>query len=127
MEMVGKSGPTWAFESGWHCYPQVDCNFQMPHTLIHYYRAIELSSTQMLAFAAASDWSRVSDCAQFCGELIQQLGRTKLQSGLTAGQQAEKKQIMMRILAIDAQIRHLAEPAAARYAQQYRHSATRTH
>lgn len=79
----------------------------------------------MLAFAAASDWMRVSDRAQICGELIQQLARANRQSGLTAEQQVEKKQIMKRILAIDAQIRHLAEPAAARYAQQYQHSAAR--
>jgi flagellar protein FliT len=98
----------------------------MTHPLINHYRAIELSSAQMLAFAAASDWGRVGDCKQVCGELIEQLDRAKLQSGLTAGQQAEKNQIMKRILAIDAQIRHLAEPAAARYARRYWHGPAHT-
>jgi flagellar protein FliT len=91
----------------------------MSHTLLNHYRAIELSSMQMLAFAAASDWSRVGDCAQFCGTLIQQLGHAELQSDLSPEQREEKTQIMKRILAIDAQIRHLAEPAAARYARRY--------
>ncbi len=102
----------------------------MPHNLIHHYRAIELSSMQMLAFAAASDWGRVHDCERACGELIAHLkacsNRAKMQSDLTLEQQAEKTQIMKRILAIDAEIRHLAEPAAARYASRYRHAAAQT-
>ena len=102
----------------------------MPYALINYYRAIEFSSIQMLAFAAASDWGGVSHCAQFCGELVQQLGRAKLCAGLTASQQLEKNQIMKRVLAIDAQIRYLAQPGAARNAYQYPQypgSATRAH
>jgi hypothetical protein len=99
----------------------------MPHTLINHYRAIELSSAQMLAFAAASDWGRVSDCERVCGELIKRLSGIKAQSGLSPQQLVEKNQIMKRILAIDAEIRHLAEPAAARYARRYRHAAAQTH
>jgi flagellar protein FliT len=98
----------------------------MPHTLIHHYRAIELSSAQMLAFATASDWGRVGDCERACGELIAQLSRAKMQPGLTPPQQAEKNRIMKRILAIDAEIRQLAEPAVARYAGRYRHGTVHT-
>ena len=98
----------------------------MSNSLIHHYRAIELSSAQMLAHAAASDWDRVIDCEQMCGVLIHQLSRAKLQTELLPEQRAEKTAIMKRILAIDAQIRHLAEPAAARYARRYRHPVTRT-
>lgn len=98
----------------------------MPYTLINHYRAIELSSAQMLAFATASDWGRVAGCEKTCGELIAQLGRARSQSGLTPAQQAEKSQIMKRILAIDAEIRQLAQPAVARYAGRYRHGTVHT-
>ena len=46
-------------------------------------------------------------------------------SGLTPEQRLEKGEIMKRILQIDAQIRNLAEPSAARYAHRYRHSVAR--
>lgn len=98
----------------------------MPHTLINHYRAIELSSTQMLAFACVSDWGAVVDCEQVCSGLIQQLQQFRAvtrRSGLTPEQRAQKRQIMGRILAMDAQIRNLAEPATGRYAHQYRQRA----
>ena len=98
----------------------------MPHTLLNHYRAIELSSAQMLAFATVSDWGQVADCERACADLIANLSRANLQLELTAGQRAEKHQIMKRILAIDAEIRHLAEPATARYASRYRHAAAQT-
>ena len=95
--------------------------------MIHHYRAIESSSAQMLACAAASDWSGLRRCAQFSGELIQQLRVAKTPCGLTASQKHEKNEIMKRVLAIDAQIRHLAESAAERYGRQYQQTATRLH
>ena len=95
--------------------------------MIHHYRAIESSSAQMLACAAASDWSGLRRCAQFCSELIEQLGVAKTPCDLTASQQQEKNEIMKRVLAIDAQIRHLAEPASERCAHQYPQTATRLH
>ncbi len=103
----------------------------MPHTLINHYRAIELSSTQMLAFACVSDWGGVVDCEKVCSGLIQQLQQLQQfravtrRSGLTPEQKAQKRQIMGRILAMDAQIRNLAEPATGRYAHQYRQRAIR--
>ena len=100
----------------------------MPHTLINHYTAIELSSTQMLAFATVSDWGAVVDCEQVCSmqiqQLRQQLGAATHQHGMTAEQKAQKRQIMGRILAIDAQIRTLAEPATGCDALQYRQRAT---
>ncbi len=96
----------------------------MPHTLINHYRAVELTSAQMLACAAVADWRRVLDCERQCGELIQQLGVAAHRSGLTPEQRREKGEIMKRILQMDAQIRSLAEPSAARYAHLYRHSVT---
>lgn len=97
----------------------------MPHTLINYYRAIESSSVQMLACAAATDWARLVDCERHCGELIEQLGSAARRSGLTPEQRLEKREIMKRILEIDAQIRNLADPSAARYAHRYRDRPTR--
>lgn len=78
----------------------------------------------MLAFAAAVDWGRVIDCEQVCSGLIQQLRSETRGTGLTPGQRLEKREIMKRILEMDAQIRNLAEPSAARYAHRYRHGAS---
>ena len=105
----------------------------MPHTLINHYTAIELSSTHMLAFATVSDWGAVVDCEQVCSmqiqqlrqQLRQQMGAATHQHGMTAEQKAQKRQIMARILAIDAQIRTLAEPATGCDAHQYRQRAIR--
>lgn len=96
----------------------------MPHTLLNHYRAVELTSAQMLACATAADWHRVLDCEQRCGELIQQLGAASRRSGLTPEQRLEKGEIMKRILQMDAQIRNLAEPSVARFAYPYHHSVT---
>lgn len=126
-EIVGISGPTWTFEMRWDCYPRRNRNFLTLPILINHYRAIELSSAQMLACAAASDWSGLRHCAQFCSELIQHLGDAKTPCDWTASQKQEKNEIMKRVLAIDAQIRHLAEPAAERHVPQCPQTATRLH
>lgn len=92
----------------------------MTDTLINHYEAIETSSAQMLAFAAAAEWIQANDCERRCGELIGRLREAQPQAPLTPEQRLRKRQIMKHILAMDAQIRHLAEPATARYAQRYR-------
>ena len=97
----------------------------MLHPLINHYRAIESTSAQMLAFAAVADWACLVDCEQRCRKLIRQLGIEAQRSRLTPEQRQETREIMVRILRIDAQIRNHAEPSAAQYAHLYHRSMTR--
>ncbi len=91
----------------------------MHQTLLDHYKAIESSSQDMLASAMAADWQQVQACERACGALIARLRGATDRLGLSADQRQEKNRIMMRILALDAQIRCLAEPWQARYEQHY--------
>ena len=91
----------------------------MPQSLIDHYKAIESSSQDMLVSAKAADWQRVQACERTCGALIAKLRGSTGALGLSADQRQEKNRIMKRILALDAQVRCLAEPWQARYAQNY--------
>lgn len=79
-------------------------------TLLDYYKAIESTSTQMLAAAQVEDWDEVVRLEGACAVLIEQLRHEARQQALPVEQRAEKNRIMLTILRHDAQIRSLAEP-----------------
>ena len=79
-------------------------------TLLDYYKAIENTSTQMLAAAQVEDWDEVVRLEGACAVLIEQLRHEARQQALPADDRAEKNRIMLSILRHDAQIRSLAEP-----------------
>lgn len=79
-------------------------------TLLDYYKAIESTSTQMLAAAQVEDWDEVVRLEGACAVLIEQLRHEARQQVLPAEQRIEKNRIMLTILRHDAQIRNLAEP-----------------
>lgn len=79
-------------------------------TLLDYYKAIESTSTQMLAAAQVEDWDEVVRLEGACAVLIEQLRHEARQQVLPAEQRVEKNRIMLSILRHDAQIRSLAEP-----------------
>lgn len=82
----------------------------MNQTLLDYYKAIESTSTQMLAAAQLEDWDEVVRLEGACAVLIEQLRHEARQQQLEPEQRAEKNRIMLSILRHDAQIRSLAEP-----------------
>lgn len=82
----------------------------MSQTLLDYYRAIESTSTQMLAAARLEDWDEVVRLEGACAVLIEQLRHASRQSDLPLEHRAEKNRIMLSILRHEAQIRNLAEP-----------------
>lgn len=91
----------------------------MPQTLINHYKAIESASRDMLMSAKAADWHQVQVCEATCSALIAKLRGGAGTQSLPADQRQEKRRIMKRILALDAQIRCLSEPWQARYEQHY--------
>ena len=91
----------------------------MQQTLIDYYRAIEDSSSQMLAAAQAEDWDKVVRLEGACAVLIEQLRYQSRSEELPPEQRAEKTGIMQRILGNDAQIRYLAEPWLAHFEKKF--------
>lgn len=82
----------------------------MSHNLIHYYKAIESTSVQMLTAARMENWDEVVRLEGACAVLIEQLRHESRSQVLSADQRAEKNRIMLSILRYDAQIRSLAEP-----------------
>lgn len=78
--------------------------------LLDYYKAIESTSTQMLAAAHSEDWDEVVRLEGACAVLIEQLRHEARQQALPPEHRAEKNRIMLSILRHDAQIRSLAEP-----------------
>lgn len=79
-------------------------------SLLHYYEALEVASSEMLTAAQSGDWDRVLRIETDCGRLIAELKRASHHRALTAEEERRKLRIMRRILRHDAQIRELAEP-----------------
>lgn len=82
----------------------------MSLNLIDYYKAIERTSSQMLAAAEVEDWDEVVRLEGACAVLIEQLRHESKDRDLTPELKAEKQRIMLTILRHDAAIRSLAEP-----------------
>lgn len=82
----------------------------MSLTLLDFYKAIEDTSSRMLAAAHVADWDEVVRLEGACAVLIEQLRERGNGIDLSAEERAEKHRIMMTVLRHDAQIRNLAEP-----------------
>jgi flagellar protein FliT len=93
----------------------------MADRLIDYYLAIEDGSRKMLEAAQADDWDEVVRFESACAVLIEQLRERSRSIELSPEQRAEKKQIMQRILRMDAQMRLLADPWLDELDQLYVH------
>ncbi len=78
--------------------------------MLEHYRIIEQTSQKMLEAAQADDWDQVVRLESICTVLIAGLRRELRTHSLSAQDQADKIQIMKRILQRDAEIRVLAEP-----------------
>lgn len=101
----------------------------MLHSLIDYYRAIEVCSIQMLDAARARDWDGVSQHESACTLLISQLRENSKDQNLSTTQRKEKASIMLRILHNDALMRTAAEPWLAQLDQMrgYRQTSPSVH
>lgn len=78
--------------------------------LLHFYRAIERASEQMLQAARGGHWDQVVRLEGTCGLLISQLKHAASDQALGREERQLKSRIMQRILRNDAQMRSLAEP-----------------
>ena len=79
-------------------------------TLLDFYKAIEQTSSMMLAAAHVHDWDEVVRLEGACAVLIEQLRARSSGVQLSLEERTEKHRIMTAILRHDAQIRDLAEP-----------------
>lgn len=82
----------------------------MTTALLHYYKAIEKASQDMLEAARLGRWDDVLKLESACALLISQLKSQASQTPLGTDEAQFKSRIMQRILVNDAQIRQLAEP-----------------
>lgn len=99
----------------------------MPKTLIECYRAIEVSSLQMLDAARTQDWDTVVHYEGVCAVLIEQLRSQARHMELDALERVEKSRIMLRILGNDAKVRDLTEPWLANCDAHFNQQSTLLH
>ncbi|HMN63434.1 MAG: flagellar protein FliT [Burkholderiaceae bacterium] len=76
------------------------------------YREIESAAAVMLQAARAGDWARVARIERVIGELATRLDGADPLRRLDPGQRRERLRIVRRLLSIDAEVRHLADPAS---------------
>lgn len=81
----------------------------MAQALLDCYRAIEQTSERMLAAACKLQWTEMRQIEELCARQISELKWLGSREVLEPGEKAEKTKIMLRILAIDAQIRSVTE------------------
>jgi flagellar protein FliT len=82
----------------------------MDNGLLHFYRAIEKASQDMLDAARNGNWDDVLKLEGACAVLISQLKHNASTRPLGEDEAQFKSRIMQRILVNDAEIRQLAEP-----------------
>lgn len=83
-------------------------------TALGHYREIEAAAAVMLQAAQSGDWARVGRIERAIGELAARLDADAAHRSLDAEQRRERLRIVRRLLAIDAEVRHLADPASLR-------------
>jgi flagellar protein FliT len=80
------------------------------HPILDHYRAIEGACIEMLEAARRDDWDHVSRLQLSSRGLIESLRSADERTTLVAQDQEEKFRILRRILVIDGELRHLAQP-----------------
>jgi flagellar protein FliT len=78
------------------------------------YREIESAAAVMLQAARAGDWARVARLERAIRDLATRLDGSDPHRRLDPGQRRERLRIVRRLLWIDAEVRHLADPASLR-------------
>ncbi len=82
--------------------------------VLGHYREIEAAAAVMLQAARAGDWPRVTRVERAIRELADRLDDDAPERRLDAGQRRERLRIVRRLLSIDAEVRHLADPGSLR-------------
>ena len=80
------------------------------HPILDHYRAIEGACIEMLEAARRDDWEHVSRLQMSSRGLIESLRRADERVTLIEHDRDEKFRILRRILVIDGELRHLAQP-----------------
>lgn len=78
--------------------------------LLDHYRALEAASQQMLTAARTERWDEVARIEQACKMLITRLTRAARRHPMNAAEHSERMRILHRIIVVDAEVRHLAQP-----------------
>ena len=81
--------------------------------LIDRYREIESVALEMLEAGRAGNWSRVGDLGSTIRTLADDVARAGAPDTLDAQQRRERLRILARLVAVDADLRRLSDPASA--------------
>lgn len=77
--------------------------------IMQHYETIGELSARMLASARGSDWDGLAEAQQRCASAVDSL-RQSGSAELSGAQQRRKHQIILKVLAEDAEVRSLAQP-----------------
>ncbi|MCD6682006.1 MAG: flagellar protein FliT [Burkholderiaceae bacterium] len=81
--------------------------------VIDRYREIESVALEMLEAGRAGDWARVGDLGSTIRTLADGVARAGGPDTLDAQQRRERLRILARLVAVDADLRRLSDPASA--------------
>ena len=90
--------------------PQEPTEAAAGHPILDHYRAIEGAGIEMLEAARRDDWEHVSRLQVSSRGLIESLRHADERMTLGKADREEKFRILRRILVIDGELRHLAQP-----------------
>lgn len=82
----------------------------MSAALLENYAVVERAAERMLAAARRSDWDEVARIEHACYTLVQQLQQSAEGAELDGEGNARRMAVLKRILAIDGEVRDLAQP-----------------
>ncbi len=82
----------------------------MDSPLLEHYRALEAASQHMLAAARRERWDEVARIEQASKALIADLKDAARRHPMSRDDRTEKMRILHRIVLVDAEVRHLAQP-----------------
>lgn len=81
----------------------------MTNTLSHY-ENVEAASREMLAAAQRKDWDALAEAERRCAAVIAILKASDAETRLAPEHRQKKREIILRVLAHDAEIRRLVDP-----------------
>ncbi len=82
----------------------------MDAPLLDHYRALEAASQRMLAAARCAQWDEVARIEQASRQLIARLEEAARRDPMRVVDRSERMRILHRIVVVDAEVRHLAQP-----------------
>jgi flagellar protein FliT len=88
----------------------MSARFEIEQQIVERYRRMADASGRMLGAARIDDWDEVCKIERECADLVAELSKMGDLAPADATLRAQKLELMKKVLADDAEIRHLSQP-----------------